>query len=327
MRLFAGLRELAGSGQVEVGGSSVGEAIAEAEERYGAAFSSTLLRSRVWVNGEEARPDTPLGPEDEIAILPPVSGGAGRSSGSVGLPALAPVGAAIAVLVANQLSVGWWAAVVVGLVGAWVADLSFTVNDQGRDLPAGPVLTSLLLAALAAHRFGFTGVVVGVVVAVILPMGWAVLSDSSRMVSILAPMVLVGLIGALAVGSLIVAQRWADFGTDGVNVLVGGLVIGVVASALADRIPQSPLGDPIMSGGLATLVGTIGLAAIFSQDLVVFSLLGAVDALALVSGRSFGSVIRTRSVRLTDLPVGTFALLDGPMLAAAVFLPVYHLFV
>jgi hypothetical protein len=32
-------------------------------------------------------------------------------------------------------------------------------------------------------------------------------------------------------------------------------------------------------------------------------------------------------VRLTDLPVGTLALLDGPMLAAAVFLPVYHLFV
>lgn len=327
MRLFAGLRELAGSGKVVVGGSSVGEAIAEVEERYGAAFSTTLLRSRVWVNGEEASPETPLGPDDEIAILPPVSGGAGRGSGSIGLPALAGIGAAAVLLVANQMSIGWWAAVVIGLVGAWVADLSFTVNDQGRDLPAGPILTALLLAALAAHRFGFIGVVVGVVVAVILPMGWAVLSDSSRMVSILAPMVLVGLVGSLATGSLIVAQRWADFGTDGVTVLVAGLAIGVVASALAERIPQSPLGDPIMSAGLGALVGTIGLAAIFSLDLVVFSLVGAFSALALVSGRSFGSAIRTESMRLTDRPVGTLALLDGPLLAGAVFLPVYHLFV
>jgi molybdopterin converting factor small subunit len=37
-----------------------------------------LSASKVWVNGVEpsAGRDTPLGPGDEVAVLPPVSGGA-----------------------------------------------------------------------------------------------------------------------------------------------------------------------------------------------------------------------------------------------------------
>ncbi|HEV8623265.1 MAG TPA: MoaD/ThiS family protein [Acidimicrobiia bacterium] len=36
-----------------------------------------LDRCRVWVNGDEPSGgmDTPVGPKDEIAVLPPVSGG------------------------------------------------------------------------------------------------------------------------------------------------------------------------------------------------------------------------------------------------------------
>jgi molybdopterin converting factor small subunit len=34
-----------------------------------------LNGSRVWVNGDEAEPDTPVGDDDEVAVIPPVSGG------------------------------------------------------------------------------------------------------------------------------------------------------------------------------------------------------------------------------------------------------------
>jgi molybdopterin converting factor small subunit len=43
----------------------------------GPAFAEVLSRSRVWINGEEPRDGdaTAVGPGDEVAVLPPVSGG------------------------------------------------------------------------------------------------------------------------------------------------------------------------------------------------------------------------------------------------------------
>ena len=47
--------------------------------RYGTEFAAVLARSRVWVNGDEAAdgPSTELHDGDEVAVLPPVSGGCG----------------------------------------------------------------------------------------------------------------------------------------------------------------------------------------------------------------------------------------------------------
>ena len=49
--------------------------LARAVERYGAGFGAVLTTCRVWVNGEEASPDMLLNEDDEVAVLPPVSGG------------------------------------------------------------------------------------------------------------------------------------------------------------------------------------------------------------------------------------------------------------
>lgn len=46
-----------------------------AVRKYGAAFADVLPTCRVWVNGETAELDVPLRPSDEVAVLPPVSGG------------------------------------------------------------------------------------------------------------------------------------------------------------------------------------------------------------------------------------------------------------
>ncbi len=55
----------------------MGELLALARARYGAEFTAVLERARVWVNGDEplAGDDTELHPDDEVAVLPPVSGG------------------------------------------------------------------------------------------------------------------------------------------------------------------------------------------------------------------------------------------------------------
>ena len=45
-------------------------------DRYGAGFAAGLGTCRVWVNGESAAAETGVGPLDEVAVLPPVSGGA-----------------------------------------------------------------------------------------------------------------------------------------------------------------------------------------------------------------------------------------------------------
>ena len=76
--LFAAAREAAGTGREDVEGVTVGEVLAEARARHGELFARVLASSKVWRNGEPATDDDAVGPADEIAVLPPVSGGTGR---------------------------------------------------------------------------------------------------------------------------------------------------------------------------------------------------------------------------------------------------------
>lgn len=75
LRLFASAREAAGTGRDIVPGSTVDEVLAEAVVRYGSDFAEVVANSRVWCNGEPATGETRVGDEDEVAVLPPVSGG------------------------------------------------------------------------------------------------------------------------------------------------------------------------------------------------------------------------------------------------------------
>jgi sulfur-carrier protein len=46
-----------------------------ATEQFGPSFAAVLAICKVWVNGEPAERATPVGSADEVAVLPPVSGG------------------------------------------------------------------------------------------------------------------------------------------------------------------------------------------------------------------------------------------------------------
>jgi molybdopterin converting factor small subunit len=49
--------------------------IAAAEEHFGEAFSRVVATSNIWLNGEPVEPDAAVNDDDEVAVIPPVSGG------------------------------------------------------------------------------------------------------------------------------------------------------------------------------------------------------------------------------------------------------------
>ena len=53
----------------------MGEVLDEARARYGEGFTRILEGCRVWRNGEPADDGDPVDDRDEVAVLPPVSGG------------------------------------------------------------------------------------------------------------------------------------------------------------------------------------------------------------------------------------------------------------
>ena len=76
LRLFASAREAAGTKADELPGATVGEVLDAAVDRYGSAFAGVLDTAAVWCNGDPVERDHPVGDHDEVAVLPPVSGGA-----------------------------------------------------------------------------------------------------------------------------------------------------------------------------------------------------------------------------------------------------------
>lgn len=80
VRLFAALRELADAGELTLPGRSVGEivdaVVAAVPPDHAERFAQIVAVSSFVVNGERATRDAPVADGDEVAILPPVSGGA-----------------------------------------------------------------------------------------------------------------------------------------------------------------------------------------------------------------------------------------------------------
>jgi molybdopterin converting factor subunit 1 len=72
--LFASIRDAAGAESVEVDATSVAEVAADLSRRFPAA-AGLIGRSRFAVNQQFAGPETRLNGGDEVAVIPPVSGG------------------------------------------------------------------------------------------------------------------------------------------------------------------------------------------------------------------------------------------------------------
>lgn len=78
VRLFAALREAAGTGEDTVAAGPLPELLEALCERYGPTFGARLSVSSVLIDGSHVGHSDPVTVPDgaELALLPPVSGGA-----------------------------------------------------------------------------------------------------------------------------------------------------------------------------------------------------------------------------------------------------------
>jgi molybdopterin converting factor small subunit len=77
VRFFAYVQDITGTREAAFDCSSVAALVVLLEQRYGPELARCLASSRLWVNGQPVGSDEAwvLLPDDEVAILPPVSGG------------------------------------------------------------------------------------------------------------------------------------------------------------------------------------------------------------------------------------------------------------
>ncbi len=60
---------------MELTGASVGDVLDAASRQLGPAFDEVLASSKLWLNGEPTDRNATVSDADEVAVLPPISGG------------------------------------------------------------------------------------------------------------------------------------------------------------------------------------------------------------------------------------------------------------
>ncbi len=79
VHFYSHLRAALGVAEAEVEARTVGEMLRALEQRFGEPFRDRIKLCKVYVNGANVGLGrgrrTPLQPDDEIGILPPIAGG------------------------------------------------------------------------------------------------------------------------------------------------------------------------------------------------------------------------------------------------------------
>lgn len=60
---------------MELTGAPVGDVLDAASRQLGPAFDEVLASSKLWLNGEPTDRNATVSDADEVAVLPPISGG------------------------------------------------------------------------------------------------------------------------------------------------------------------------------------------------------------------------------------------------------------
>lgn len=319
LRLFANLREAAGTSTVDIDGSTVGDVLAVAITEYGAGFEAGLGTARVWVNGEPADGSTVVGADDEIALIPPVSGGA-LATQTTASPTDAVYSLAIvaALLIAAYVSLEWFVFVSVGAVLAWLWDLSETAQTRATTFNIFATVTAPVAAATGAYAWGFTGFAGGIALGIMVSLVWPVFDATARDVRLTAVSTTVAMVAGLAAGGLVLLRH---FSTDAVAAFVIVVVAGVVISWLAQVYgAQVQSLDPNVGALLGSLGGGVVVGLTMDSIDMAAALLGAVAVAAgIIGGRTLGSLIRTGRIFHTETAPGLLTPLDGVLLAAPLF--------
>jgi molybdopterin converting factor small subunit len=323
LRLFANLRELAGTSRLDVPSDTVGGVIEAASEKFGPDFKRGVATARVWVNGESAAMDDEVTETDEVVLLPPVSGGEQPtlSLSAVDLKGFLPVAVAVAAVLANTQGQEIWAAVLLLVAAIWAVDLAATLEARGKEFATLAVVVTAAGSAMAAHAAGGDGYALAVVLAVVVGLGWAVAFPAYRKPDVFSPTVLVALLAGLGTASLVLARSAHSPEPDAVDVFLVSVIAALALGAIVERIPPIPLLDPFSVTALGAVIAAVVTAWIWDLSIVSFLLVGLGIAVALLAGRGLSSMLRTGRVSLTERAPGALVCLDGVALAAAIYYP------
>jgi len=317
LRLFANLREIAGTGRIEFDVPTVGRALDEASRRFGDRFQSSLATAQVWVNGDHASRETPVAAGDEIAVIPPVSGGATALDESTDLVRAALTGALwVTVFVGNLISVEALAFAAVGTVIAWLWDAADAYALRRPAVQIIPAMAAATAGATAAYRWGEPGLAGGLAVGVMIALAWAVFDKRNRDVEALSVTVLLAAVAGLGSGSLVIVGLRSAVEVTGFLVVAG---VGAVAAWAGRRFGGASV-DPNLAILLVTLASGAAVGVVAdSLDLVVMLLAAAVTAGGLIAGRALGSLVRNGDVLHTVRAPGLLTMADPAVVGVAVW--------
>lgn len=317
LRLFAGLREAAGTAEVTIDADTVGEIIAGAVADFGDEFASGLGSARVWVNGEPADNDTKVSADDEVALIPPVSGGTSmaRTAADPAENMLAFI-LLLALFVASWIPVEWFVAVAVGAALAWLWDLTATdARGRGR-LNVYALLLAPPIAGVATYAWGTAGWAGATGAAILIAIAWPIFDKAQREVTGIAATTTVALVAAAGTGAFVLLRMISTMTVLAFTFIVAAGILGAVATT----VYGGQTIDPNVGAFAASVIAGVLIGLFASEVGLDAGLLGAVLAGAgLIAGRAFGSLMRTGSIVHTNRAPGHLSPIDGLFVASPLF--------
>lgn len=318
LRLFANLRETAGTDTVEIDASTVGELLDSATEQFGDGFATGLRSAGVWVNGETAETATPLSTSDEVAVIPPVSGGTLASRDIEVAPSLLSVALVVALLAVAWAPIEWFVVVAVGSILAWVWDVWLAAKMTANPFVVYPPLLTATMGGAFAYTWGIEGVAGAMAAGVVLSVSWPVFDKASRDFRITASTTLISVVVVAVSGALVLTRLYGSFAVVAFVVVAIAALIGAWLAGTYGSAIQSV--DANVGALLGALLAGLGTGLVIEELDVAAGLLGGVAAAAgVIAGRALGSMLRTGTVTHTEDAPGSLALFDGVIIAAPLF--------
>lgn len=319
VRLFAGLREAARTSELEIEGATVGEVLEAASSRFGPGFAEGLATAKIWRNGEEVDTFQPVGPEDEIALLPPVSGGATAWATNLGSGGIATLVVVAALILGNMVGQqDLWTPILAAMVGLWTMDVTGAAAERGYELSVGSLLGGQIAAMALVHLLGPPALLPAMAMGVIFPLGAAAFVPRRRQFPALGIAAGIGALSCGALASLMLARAAFEPGGRTIGLFLLVTVGTIILAEIARRIRSNRLlnrqNTVVISMVALSLIG----AVLWGFSLTDFLLVGFGLSAAYLAGEGFGTVLRSGRLWSAPLP-GILSSLDGPLCAGLVF--------
>lgn len=318
LRLFANLREAAGTSSIDLEGATVGDVLDAATARYGPGFAAGLAAANVWVNGEVANRSTAVAPDDEVAVIPPVSGGTTTFDEGDATPALLGLILLATFGIANVISLQALVFAVVGGALAWLWDVGDTLRERRKEAPVLGSLIAATFAANAAYAWGARGLAAALAFGFMVLLANALYDPRLRSLEAMGAGALMTMAASGGAGALVLVRLESAVLVTAFLVLV---VLAAVATWAARRfVPDVGGLDPSLAAAVGVLIGAVAVGFVADTVSPAASLVAGAAAVAgLYAGRVVGSMLRSGDVAHTTRSPGLLTAVDGAVVAAAAF--------